>query len=57
MLQNSKAKVFIVNFFGGGGFEKTLPGFDQYFPAKCSVSPLLLGAEHYQSLETAVTNV
>jgi hypothetical protein len=38
------------------GFEKTLPGFDQRLPAKCSVFPLLFGAEHYQSLETALIN-
>jgi hypothetical protein len=31
-------------------FEKTLP-------AKCSAFPLLFGAEHYQSLEIALTNV
>jgi hypothetical protein len=39
------------------GFEKTLPGFDQHLPAKCSVFPLLVDAEHYQSLEIALTNV
>jgi hypothetical protein len=39
------------------GFEKTLPGFDEHLPAKCSVLPFLFGAEHYKSLETAVTNV
>jgi hypothetical protein len=39
------------------GFEKTLPGFDQQLPAKCSVFPFLFGAEHYQSLEIALTNV
>jgi hypothetical protein len=39
------------------GFEKTLPGFDQHLPAKCSVFPLLFGAEHYQSLEMSSTNV
>jgi hypothetical protein len=36
--------------------EKTLPGFDQQLPAKCSVIPLLFGAEHNQSLEIALTN-
>jgi hypothetical protein len=39
------------------GFEKTLSGFDQHLPAKCSVFPFLFGAEHYQSLEIALTNV
>jgi hypothetical protein len=39
------------------GFEKTLPGFDQQLPVKCSVFPLIFGAEHYQSLETALSNV
>jgi hypothetical protein len=39
------------------GFEKMLPGFDQHLPAKCSVLPLLFGAEHYQSLEIALTDV
>jgi hypothetical protein len=39
------------------GFEKTLPGFDQHLPAKCSVFPLIFCAEHYQSLEIALTNV
>jgi hypothetical protein len=39
------------------GFEKTLPGIDQHLPAKCSVFPLLFGAEHYQSLGIALTNV
>jgi hypothetical protein len=34
------------------GCKKALPGFDQQLPAKCSVFPLLFGAEHYQSLET-----
>jgi hypothetical protein len=34
-----------------------LPGFDQHLPSKCSVFPLLFGAEHYQSLEIALTNV
>jgi hypothetical protein len=34
-----------------------LPEFDQKLPAKCSVFPLLFGAEHHQSLETALTNV
>jgi hypothetical protein len=34
-----------------------LPGFDQSLPVKCSIFPLLFGAEHYQSLETALTNV
>jgi hypothetical protein len=38
-------------------FEKTLPGFDQQLPAKCSVIPSLFSAEHYQSLEIALTNV
>jgi hypothetical protein len=37
--------------------EKTLSGFDQHLPSKCSVFPLLFGAGHYQSLETALTNV
>jgi hypothetical protein len=32
-----------------------LPGFDQHLPVKCFVFPL--GAEHYQSLETALTDV
>jgi hypothetical protein len=36
-------------------FEKTLPAFDQHLPATSSVFPLLFGAEHYQSLETALT--
>jgi hypothetical protein len=39
------------------GSEKTLPKFNQHFPAKCSVFPLLFSAEHYQSLEIALTNV
>jgi hypothetical protein len=39
------------------GFEKIFPRFDQNRPAKCSVFPLLFGAEHYQSLEIALTNV
>jgi hypothetical protein len=39
------------------GFEKTLPGFGQHVPAKCSVFPLLFGAEHNQSLGIALTNV
>jgi hypothetical protein len=39
------------------GFEKTLPGFAQHLPAKCSVFPLLVGAEHYQSLVIALTDV
>jgi hypothetical protein len=39
------------------GFEKTLPGFDQHLPAKCSVFPLFSGAEYYQSLEIALINV
>jgi hypothetical protein len=39
------------------GVEKTRPGVDPPLPAKCSVFPLLFGAEHYQSLETALTNV
>jgi hypothetical protein len=34
-----------------------LPEFDQHLPAKCSVFPLLFGAEHYQSLEIVFTNV
>jgi hypothetical protein len=38
------------------GFEKTVPGFDQRLPAKCSVFPLLFGAEHYPFLEIAVTD-
>jgi hypothetical protein len=39
------------------GFEKTLPGFDQQLPAKCSVFPLLFGAEHYHSLEIALSKI
>jgi hypothetical protein len=39
------------------GLEKRLPGFGQQLPAKCSVFPFLFGAEHYQSLETALANV
>jgi hypothetical protein len=39
------------------GFEKTRPGFEQQLPAKCSVFLLLVHAERYQSLETALTNV
>jgi hypothetical protein len=39
------------------GFEKTVSGFDQHLPAKCSVFSLLFGAEHYQSVEIALTNV
>jgi hypothetical protein len=39
------------------GFDKTHPGFDQHRPAKSSVFLLLSGAEHYQSLEIALTNV
>jgi hypothetical protein len=39
------------------GFEKTLPGFDQHLPVKCSVPPLLFGAEHYQSPKTALSSV
>jgi hypothetical protein len=39
------------------GFEKTLPGFEQHLLAKFSVFQLLLGAEHCQFLETALTNV
>jgi hypothetical protein len=39
------------------GFEKRLPEFDQQVPAKCSVFPLRFGAEHFQSLEIASTNV
>jgi hypothetical protein len=39
------------------GFEKMLPGFDEELPANCSVFPLLSSAEHYQSLETALTDV
>jgi hypothetical protein len=39
------------------GFEKTLPGFDQHLPAKCSAFPLLSGAEHCQSLEIVLTDV
>jgi hypothetical protein len=34
-----------------------IPGFDQHLAAKCSVFPLLLGAEHYQSLEISLTDV
>jgi hypothetical protein len=37
-------------------FEKTLPAFD-HLSAKRSFFPLLFGAEHYQSLELAFTNV
>jgi hypothetical protein len=47
---NKLAKLIFV------GFEKTLPGFD-HLPAKYSVFPLLFGAEHYQCLEIALTNV
>jgi hypothetical protein len=39
------------------GFEKKLPGIDQYLSEKCSVFPLLFGAEHYQSLKIALTNI
>jgi hypothetical protein len=39
------------------GFEKTLPGFEQHPPVKCSVFPPLFGAERYQSFEFAFTNV
>jgi hypothetical protein len=39
------------------GFDNTLPGFDQHLPAQCSVFPILFCAEHYQSLEIALTNV
>jgi hypothetical protein len=39
------------------GFEKTLPEFYQHLPAKCSVFPLLFGAEHYQPLATVLTSV
>jgi hypothetical protein len=38
-------------------FKKTLPGFDHHLPANCLVFPLLSDSEHYQSLETALTNV
>jgi hypothetical protein len=31
--------------------------YDQHLPAKYSVFPLLFGAEHYQSLETALASV
>jgi hypothetical protein len=34
-----------------------IPGFDQHFPAKCSVFHFLFGTEHYESLEIALTNV
>jgi hypothetical protein len=34
-----------------------LPGFHQHLPAKCSVFLFVSGAEHYQSLEIALTNV
>jgi hypothetical protein len=44
ILQNAKRLQHV-------GFEKTLPGFDQQLPAKCSVLPLLFGAEHFQSLK------
>jgi hypothetical protein len=54
-LEYLTAKKFIQLIFVG--FEKTLPGFDQQLPAKCSVFPLLFGAEHYHSLETALPNV
>jgi hypothetical protein len=33
------------------GFEKTLPGFDQPPPVKCSVFSLLFGAEHTDLLK------
>jgi hypothetical protein len=39
------------------GFEKTLSGFGQQLPANCSVFLFLSGAEYYQSLEIALTNV
>jgi hypothetical protein len=39
------------------GFGKSLPGFDQQLPAKCSVFLPLFGAEHDQSLQTALTIV
>jgi hypothetical protein len=34
-----------------------IPVFDQQLPAKCSVFLFLFGAEHYQSLEIALTSV
>jgi hypothetical protein len=34
-----------------------LLGFDQQLPANCLVFPPRFGAEHYQSLEIALTNV
>jgi hypothetical protein len=39
------------------GFEEALPGFDLHLLAKCSVFLLLFGAQYYQSLGTALTNV
>jgi hypothetical protein len=48
VVQTAKAKARLIDFVG---FEKTLPGFDQRLPAKCSVVPLLFDTEHYQSLE------
>jgi hypothetical protein len=47
-LQSSSSSRFFVDF------EKTLLGFDRHLPA---VFPLLVGAEHYQSLEIALPNV
>jgi hypothetical protein len=44
------AKIFV-------GFEKRPPWFDQHFPAKFSVFPLVFRAEHHQSLEIALANV
>jgi hypothetical protein len=52
---NLTPKKFVYLIFVG--FEKTLPGFDQQPPVKCSVFPLLFGAEHNQSLEIALTHV
>jgi hypothetical protein len=54
VLQNAKSEAHRVDILD---FEKTLPGFDQHLPAKCSGFPLLFGAEHYQSLEIALTSV
>lgn len=38
------------------GFDRKRPAFDQLLHAKCSIFPFL-GAEHYQTLETALTKV
>jgi hypothetical protein len=50
MLQNAKQ-------LQHADFEKTLPGFDQHLPAKCSIFLLLFDTERYQSLEIALINV